>query len=241
MQSNRRNLLLEALSPETIRSLGIHESRFGNGALLYSTEEHTETVFFPLDGTVVSILRTTEDGSMVESGIIGSEGVVGVQAVIAEPGPAGNEAIVQIEGPIACGELARIRHLFRANAALRDAILAFTSAMIEQVSQNLVCNRLHDIEQRLAKWLLVVRHRAFTNDLHLTQEFLAHMLGVHRPAVSIAIRALERDGAIRHTRNRVEIRDPEALAARACECHAVLHGALLRMRATFARERTADD
>jgi Mn-dependent DtxR family transcriptional regulator len=94
------------------------------------------------------------------------------------------------------------------------------------VTQNLLCNRPHAIEHRLAKWLLVIRDRTATDDLHLTQNFLSHMLGVYRPSVSIAVNALEGDGVIAHSRNHIRIRDHAGLLARSCECYAVLHAGL---------------
>lgn len=99
------------------------------------------------------------------------------------------------------------------------------------MTQNAVCNRVHQIEQRLAKWLLAVRDRAGSDELPLTHEFLAHMLGIHRPGVSIAVRALELDALITHERNLITIRDVEGLLARACECDRENREALMKVRA----------
>lgn len=152
-----------------------------------------------------------------------------VQAILTDPEP-GNHAIVQIEGRLARAHHQHVRELFRANEPFRDALLAFASVFLEQVTRNLVCNRLHVIEQRLAKWLLAVRDRIDTDLLHLTPDFLAHMLGVHRPGVSIAVAALEMDGLIHHRRNCIEIRDRAGLLERSCECYGVVHARLARFR-----------
>src|SRR5207253_11228883 len=111
-----------------------------------------------------------------------------------------------------------------------EAVLTFTTAFLNQVTQNLVCNRLHEIEHRLAKWLLLCRDRARRDELSLTHEFLSHMLGVHRPGVSIAVAALASDGLIAQGRNRITIRSVEGLEERSCECYGPLHETLLRLR-----------
>jgi CRP-like cAMP-binding protein len=116
----------------------------------------------------------------------------------------------------------------------RDRVLAFTSSFLEQVTQNLVCNRLHAIEQRLSKWILTVRDRTHDDELTLTHEFLAHMLGIHRPGVSIAVAALELDALIAHGRNRIIITDRSGLEKRSCECYGVLHASLQKVRAALA-------
>jgi CRP-like cAMP-binding protein len=235
MATSMGNLILDTLPPESLHALEIHDEAHEIAVILIRPEETPKFVFFPCHGSVVSIVRSTEDGSMVESGVIGSEGVLPVQAVITEPGPTGGQAIVQIEGRFARVPAHLLRARFQEDAVLRERVLAFTSVFLSQITQNLVCNRLHAIEQRLAKWLLIVRDRMDGNELHLTHDFLAHMLGIHRPGVSIAVQALEMDGLIRHTRHQITIEDREGLEERACECFGVIHEDLLRFRASFAR------
>ncbi|HUP64610.1 MAG TPA: helix-turn-helix domain-containing protein [Thermoanaerobaculia bacterium] len=127
-------------------------------------------------------------------------------------------------------EIDLFKALFQKDTAFRDRVLAFTSSFLTQVTQNLVCNRLHHIEERLAKWLLVVQDRVDSDALHLTHDFLSHMLGIHRPGVSIAVAALERDGLVSHTRARITIRDRTLLEARSCECFKAIHGDLAQLR-----------
>jgi CRP-like cAMP-binding protein len=232
MATSTGNLILNTLT-DTLQTLEIHEEAHAIAAVLIRPEETPKYVFFPHRGAVVSIVRSTEDGSMVESGVIGNEGFLPVQTVITEPGPTGGQAIVQIEGRFTRVPAHLLRARFQEDAGLRERVLAFTSVFLNQVTQNLVCNRLHAIEQRLAKWLLIVRDRMDGDELHLTHDFLAHMLGIHRPGVSIAVNALEMDALIRHTRQQITIEDREGLVARACECFGVLHEDLLRFRASF--------
>jgi CRP-like cAMP-binding protein len=229
------NLILDGLSAETLSALDIREESHPITAVLFRPDETPKSVFFPCRGAVVSIVRSTEDGSMVESGVIGDEGLMAVQNVITDPAPTGSQAIVQIDGRFLRLDARLLREQFQKDGVLRDRVLAFTSAFLTQITQNLVCNRLHAIEKRLAKWLLIVRDRMDKDELHLTHDFLAHMLGIHRPGVSIAVNALELDGIISHSRNRITIRDRQGLIDRACECFGVLHADLLNFRATFGR------
>jgi len=225
------NLLLNTLTPDALAALDVHEEDPRLGAVLMGADETPDFIFFPHPGAMVSIVRATENGSTVEAGVIGGEGMFLVQTVLSPPAPTGSDAIVQIAGRFARVEYARFREQFRANEPFRDHLLEFASVFLDQITQNLVCNRLHQLEQRLAKWLLMVRDRVGTDRLSLTHEFLAHMLGVHRPGVSIAVAALELDGVIQHGRNSITIRDRAGLLARACECYAALHAKLQHFRA----------
>ena len=227
------NLLLNTLVPGALTALDVHEEDPGLGAVLITADETPDSIFFPYPGAMVSIVRTTENGSTVEAGVIGAEGMFIVQALLSAPAPTGSDAIVQIEGRFARVEYALLREQFRVNEPFRDRLLEFASLFLDQLTQNLVCNRLHQIEERLAKWLLMVHDRIGTDRLSLTHEFLAHMLGVHRPGVSIAVAALEMDGLIQHGRNSITIRDQAGLVRRACECHGVLYGKLQQFRAAL--------
>jgi CRP-like cAMP-binding protein len=191
--------------------------------VLLTDGETPQFIFFPHVGAVASIIRTTTTGQMVEAGVVGGEGLLSVQAVLAQPEPTGNRAVVQNEGTFTRIAVADVRVLFNAHAAFRAAVLAYTSMFVDQVSQNVLCNRLHAIDERLAKWLLVMRDRVVRDELHLTHEFLSYMLGVHRPGVSLAIGAFVEHGLIRHQRNRIELKDPAEIAARSCECYRPLH------------------
>jgi CRP-like cAMP-binding protein len=220
---NRGNLLLSLLPRELLESAGLQERDHAIRAELIKPEETPEHVFFPHPGAVASIVRSTASGQMVEAGVVGGEGMFNIHTVLTAPAPTGSAAIVQNDGRFSFVEAGRLRELFDVHVGFRDALLAYTSVFLDQVTQNLVCNRLHLIEQRLAKWLLVMRDRVLRDELHLTQEFLSYMLGVHRPGVSIAIHALEADGLIQHRRNWIELRDLNGIAARSCECYRPLH------------------
>src|SRR5439155_2189496 len=142
--------------------------------------------------------------------------------VITTPAPTGSQAVVQIDGRISRIDAGRLHDRFRRDEHFHDLLLSFTSLFLHQVTQNLLCHRLHPIEQRLAKWLLIIRDRIGRDDLHLTQDFLSYMLGVYRPGVSIGVHALEVDGLVAHSRNYLKISDHDGLRARSCECYATL-------------------
>jgi CRP-like cAMP-binding protein len=227
------NLLLDTLTPSILQALHAHEEDHAIAAVLVTADETPAFVFFPHATAVVSIIRSTEDGSTVESGVIGSEGMFNVQTAITIPAPTGSQAVVQGEGRFSRLDARLLREHFQDDVSFRDRVLAFTSLFLDQVTQNLVCNRLHPIEQRLAKWMLIIRDRTDNDDLHLTQDFLAHMLGIHRPGVSIAVTALELDGLVSHARSHLTIRDLDGLLARSCECYAAVHASLVGFRSTF--------
>jgi CRP-like cAMP-binding protein len=224
--SQTRSLLLNTLPPDVRSSLHVQELEHRLADVLIKPDESPEFVFFPHTGALVSIIRTTESGSMVEVGVIGGEGVFNVHTLLTQSPPTGSEALVQGAGRFSRVKASRIKDLFRTNESFRDLSLEYTSIFLDQVTQNAVCNRLHPIEQRLAKWVLIVRERVGNDDLQLTHDFLAHMLGVHRPGVSIAVNALAQDGVIESRRNHIVVCDVDGLKAKACECHAAINDRL---------------
>ena len=226
MASLPRSLLLDTLPPDLRASLHIREEEHRLSDVLIKADERSDSVFFPHSGALVSIIRATESGSMVEVGVIGGEGIFNVHTLLTPTPPTGCEALVQGEGRFSRGKAASVKELFRGNEPFRELVLEYTSIFLDQVTQNALCNRLHPIEQRLAKWTLIVRERVGSDDLHLTHDFLSHMLGVHRPGVSIAVNALAQDKVIDTKRNHIIVRDVEGLKARACECHVSINDRL---------------
>jgi hypothetical protein len=224
------NLLIRSIPADIYRALEIAEEEHPSRVVLIGPEETPSAVFFPHAGAVASIVRSTSTGQMVEAGVVGSEGLFNVHSILAKPGPTGTQAIVHGAGTFSRVPISKLQLVFRDNAGFRDAALAYVSMFLDQVTQNLVCNRLHDIERRLAKWLLLIRDRIPSDHLHITQEFLSYMLGVHRPGVSIAVSTLENEALISHRRNWIEILDREGVMARSCECYEPLHEKLSQFR-----------
>jgi CRP-like cAMP-binding protein len=227
------NLLLSILPPRVLDDAGRQEHDHAIREVLITAEETPDYAFFPHSGAVASIVRSTSTGQMVEAGVVGGEGMFNVHSVLVKNSPTGSQAVVQGKGRFSRIQIAVFRGLLDAHPPFRDAVLHYTSIFLDQVTQNLVCNRLHTIEQRLAKWLLVMRDRVASDQLNLTQEFVSYMLGVHRPGVSIAISALENDGLIRHRRNWIELRDQEGIAARSCECYRAIRDRMQAFTSEF--------
>jgi CRP-like cAMP-binding protein len=231
----RGNALLAALPDDVRKHLEIIEEDGPSHDVLIDADEPPEWLWFPHRGTVVSMTRTSEGGATVEVGIIGSEGLASMHAFLS-PDAIGADAVIQIAGSISRVPLRQVRELLAGEAAVRDLLLTYAGAFLTQVSQHAVCNRLHSIEQRLAKWLLGVRDRIDTDEVTLTHDFLSHMLGIRRSGVTVAVGALVLDGLVQQSRSSVTILDREGLQGRACECYGVMTEA---MRPLIERVRAA--
>jgi CRP-like cAMP-binding protein len=177
-------------------------------------------VYFPLSG-VVSLMIPLVEGMAIETATIGNEGMVGVHAFLGG-GPLGNgQAMSQVSGQMLAMNVDTFRAEANGDGKLRSVMLAYTQALFAQISQAVACNGVHEIQQRTAKWLLETHDRAGGSDtFDLTQEFLADMLGVTRPSVSVAAHTLQMAGLIRYRRGQITVLDREALEESACECYA---------------------
>jgi CRP-like cAMP-binding protein len=162
------------------------------------------------------------DGRTVETGAIGRREVVGINAFMGGRETTQTEYIVQLPGEAIKIPADRLKTEFNRNTEMRDLMLKYTQAMIAQVSQNVACNRLHDMDQRCARWLLEVRDRIEADTFPLTQEFIAEMLGVRRAGVTETALRLKEKGVIEYTRGHIEIKNVPALSKLSCECYTVL-------------------
>ena len=223
------NRLLQAL-PEDVRAPlqpTLEAVSFALGDVVYEPHGHLDHLYFPTD-CVVSLVYTMEDGHTAEMGLVGNDGVVGLALFMGgETTP--NQAIVQVAGGALRMPVAVLRAEFRRGGLLQLALLRYTQALITQISQTAVCNRLHPDEQRLCRWLLLTRDRVATDELQMTQDFLAHMLGVRREAVTAAAAHLQEAGLIRYIRGHVRILDRAGLEAAACECYRVVRDEFTRL------------
>lgn len=226
----RGNALLDALPGDVRQALPAEELDGQSGELLVPADHPAEHVYLPHHGTVCSLVRTTEDGSMVEVGVVAGEGIAPIHAVLADL-PVRSEVMIQIPGRVTRIPAAAFREQFARQEALRTVVLRYAGVFLDQISQNSVCNRLHEIEARLAKWLLCVRDRVESDELALTHEFLSHMLGTRRAGVSVAMNALAADGLVSQGRGSVTIVDRQGLERRSCECYAALREGLGRLGA----------
>jgi len=189
-----------------------------------------EHIYFPTT-SVVSTLYTMEDGATAEMGLVGTDGVVGVHLFLGgDTTP--NRALVVVGGEAFRMKAKTLREEFALGGPLQCQLLRYTQALITQISQTAVCNRLHAVEQRLCRWLLMCRDRVETNELQMTQEFISNMLGGRRETVTVAAGRLQDAGLIRYARGHITILDRKGLEASVCECYPVVEAECDRLSAT---------
>ena len=224
-----RNLTLAALSPAFLAKIesSLAPVNLTQGYLLVKSETESQWVYF-LERGMASMNSLDFAGTPVEVGIIGREGIVGVHALL---GHAMTQNAIVMQG---AGAGYRIRaETLREHMAQNPDMLAplhtFLYALLEQTTQLVLCNRLHELESRLARWLLMTSDFMETRTLHLTQEFLAEMLGVGRPAVTIAAGILQRAGMIMYSRGQVELVALDKLQSVACDCYKIIHQSYARV------------
>ena len=193
------------------------------GTALIEQDQQNPVVYLPLQGAVLSMTRTAENGTTVEVGVIGREGIGGISAFL-EPARSIDRGQVQAVGTFYELSTSALDAAIVADATLRALVFRYMNAFLMQVTQTALCNRLHAVEQRLARWLLMMHDRTGTDEMRMTQEFLAHMLGTRLAGVNEAIQSLERIEAISHARQRVTVNDRAALEGVACECYEVIRG-----------------
>jgi len=164
------------------------------------------------------LLASLASGETVETGLIGREGVAGINVALgADLSP--HQALVQVGGHAMTMPAADFRTIAASSRKLHELLLRYMHALFTQVAQTAACNRLHTVEARLAHWLLLTHDRAATDEFILTQEFIARMLGVRRAGVNVAANALRRANLIDYSRGRVVILDRKRLEAASCECY----------------------
>jgi CRP-like cAMP-binding protein len=207
----------EAEREEIARLAHIQDVRVGEVVFDSQDKRH---VFFPLTG-VISLLRALTDGSTIEIAMVGLDGLTSIDAALGlnmDP----HEGVVQGEGRIARVDAAAVRELISRSSAAQMLMLRYLATMHSHTSQLAACNRAHVVGERLAHWLLLLHDRSMGDEMALTQEFLARMLGTRRAGINEAVRELTDAGAIEHHRNRVRIIDRKRLEELSCECYEVI-------------------
>ncbi|HEY7282672.1 MAG TPA: Crp/Fnr family transcriptional regulator [Actinomycetota bacterium] len=192
------------------------------GVVLHEQGGTQRRVYFPRSG-VLSVVTPLEDSGGIETATIGNEGMVGIQAFLGGGTTANARVVGQVPGTMIVVGADAFRAHANGDGKLRTIMLAYTQALFTQISQAVACNAAHEIQHRTAKWLLETHDRAGGSDTFiLTQEFLAQMLGVTRPSVSVAARTLQQAGLIQYRRGEITVIDRAALEEAACECYAVV-------------------
>jgi CRP-like cAMP-binding protein len=219
----RRNAVLDGLPDAGLSDLLplVEEVQLRPGQVLYEPGRPIEAVHFPTAG-VVSLVHELREGDMAEVATVGREGMTGL-AVFLGAAEASERAIVQIGGHALRMPTEDFQHqLLSADAPLQAPLRRYTQAMFIQLGRNAACNRVHRVQQRAARWLLMSADRMQSPSYELTQEFLARMLAVRRASVSQVAQALADAGCISYTRGSITILDAEKLQAHACDCYDVV-------------------
>jgi CRP-like cAMP-binding protein len=216
------NHLLSALPDKDYQRLLLYLQplSFSLGEVICEPGGLLDYVYFPTS-SVVSLLYTTQEGSTAETGLIGNDGVVGV-ALFLGGDTTTNRAVVQIAGDAFSLKAKILREEFARGGPFQHLLLRYIQAFITQLSQTATCNRLHPIEKRLCRWLLLSHDRVKSDKLLMTQEFISNMLGGRRESVTVAAGRLQDAGVIHYSRGHIVILDRKGLEANVCECYQVV-------------------
>ncbi len=229
MTPNPTNLLLEALPPEALaRMLASTEAvTLPVRSLLYEPDVRPRYAYFLTDG-IASVVLNTARGQIAEIGIIGREGLAGALHLLGSH-PLQTQCFMQIAGSARRLPLTELEEIFKTSPSMHTSVLEFVQSIAILTGQLAACNALHTIEQRLARWLLVVQDRMQSDGYALTHEFLAEMLVVQRPTLSIVAAALQREGIIHYRHGYLRILRRDRLEEIACECYAIARDVLKTM------------
>ncbi len=216
------NRILRALPRAEYERIGPYLEPFvlTFGEVLLEPGDATNYLYFPNNG-VISMLTVLENGDVIEIATIGNEGMADLSVFL---GLAVSESRLLVQVP---GNAMRIgtndfQELVRDNPVFRAGLGSYMVAMFILVSQSAACNRLHSLEERCARWLLMTHDRVDSDTFPMTQEFLASMLGVRRPSVTVAAGMLQKAGFIRYTRGKLTVLDRRGLEGSACECYSIV-------------------
>lgn len=232
-----RNLLLCALPPAELEHLlpYFQPVTFFLGQVVYEPGERIDYCYFPTD-SVVSLLFTMQDGTTAEMGLVGNEGVLGVALFLGGESTC-SRALVPIAGDALRLPAKLLQEEFAHAGPLQHLLLRYALTLITQISQTAVCNRLHSVEQRLCRWLLLCYDRKNRSELLMTQELIANMLGGRRESVTVAAGHLQDAGLIHYCRGHITILDRVGLESAACECYRIVEDESDRL---FCRKRKSE-
>lgn len=229
LENFRKNHLLKALPESEYERLAPHLELIAldSGRILHEPHEHLKYAYFP-QSAMISLVSLMEDGATTEIGLIGSEGIVGLPIILGGKGST-SRGIVQIEGTAWRLHGSILKREFQRNETLYQLLLLYIQARLTQVSQTAACNRRHTVQERLARWLLSVYDGVQQDELLLTQEFIADMLGTRRSGVTVAANMLQAAGIIKYRRGKITILNREELENTSCECYKVIQNEFIRL------------
>lgn len=197
--------------------------------VIHEAESQVQYVYFP-ERAVVSLLSTLENGATTEVGLIGREGMVGLSIFLGGT-ITHDRAVVQVAGTALRMRASALREELRLGSPLQMLLLRYTRAFLALITQSVVCGQHHTVEQRFARWLLMMHDYVGSNELQLTHELIAGMMGVRRAGVTEAAGRLKAEGLIKSARGRITILDRQGLEAAACECYAIIREEFDRLHA----------
>jgi CRP-like cAMP-binding protein len=223
-----RNRILRSLSHEEYSRLLPFSEKviLGAGDILFEAGDRIADLYF-IESGMASLLSTTESGSTVEVGMVGYEGFVG-SALLLKTNRMPYRSMMQIAGEAIKIKAQPVLDQFDRNLDFRNLLLRYLHLILTQVSQSALCNRFHTLEGRLCRWLMISREIINSDEIPLTQEVIAQMLGVARTGVTMTAGVLQQSGLIRYRRGKITILDREALARSSCECYRVVRQELDR-------------
>ena len=224
-----KNRLLSALPDSEYERLLPHleQVSFTLKQILYMPNEPIDYVYFPNSG-IISLVNLMEDGGTVEVATVGNEGMVGLPLLLGADRMMA-QAITQMVGDALRMKADVFKREVTPASPLYSLLLRYTQALMNLISQSVACNRLHSIEERCCRWLLLCQDRVDSDEFPLTQEFLAQMLGVRRASVSVVAAILQKAGLIRYRRGKITILDRFGLEATSCECYHIVKQELDRL------------
>jgi CRP-like cAMP-binding protein len=229
--SKSPNRLLASLPADIFSEISPHlkivELKFGD--VLAEPGSPIRQVYFPYSG-VISLVVELDIGTMIETAMVGRDGVLNAAAAL-DGKVSLNKGIVQIAGSAGTIEVNRLRRLANELEPFRSRLIRHEQVLFAQSQQSAACNATHSVEARMCRWLLYMRDLAGNDDLMLTQDFLAQMLGVRRPSVSLVANTLQKAGLIKYSRGRMRLLDVKGLQKGSCECYAAVKAHYQRLLA----------
>ena len=222
--SKSPNRLLASLPPDAFSAISpyvkIVELKFGD--VVAEAGSAVRQVYFPYSG-VISLVVELDVGMMIETAMVGRDGALNAASAL-DGKVSPNKGIVQMAGSAGTIQVDRLRRLANVFEPFRSLLIRHEQVLFVQSQQSAACNASHKVEARMCRWLLHMRDLADSDDLVLTQQFLAQMLGVTRPSVSVAASPLQKAGLIKYSRGRIRVLDVKGLKKRACECYDTVKG-----------------
>jgi CRP-like cAMP-binding protein len=235
-----QNHILEALPPPVRERLFPHLKliSLARGAVLYEAGAPLREVYFPTD-CIVSLLYVLENGASAEISVVGNEGAIGVSMFIGGE-TTSSRAIMQSAGSAYQLSGRRLKEEFERHGDMLHILLRYTQSLLTQMAQTAVCNRHHNLEQQLCRWLLLSLDRLPSNKLTVTQELIASILGVRREGVTAAAGRLQKLGVIKYVRGQITVLDRPQLEQLSCECYALVKRETDRILHASPLQRSAE-